>query len=626
MNKTLLVLALAAIISGCGSSDDSSQPPAVDPNPPGDVDPTPPDSDDGDDNDDNDNDDGNGGDNGGDNDNGSGDEGDDDSSEDHIAPYDLTKFQPILSNSDLQMSDPEGAESNKESIIKDGNFHGYFDDYFYAEQSSQNLVFKMSNYLMRSEVRELENFDVDAEGIKRTLYAEVSLPNIEQAMSNSSSSRDQVTFLQIHNKGTASDGTGYIPHPLLRVVYETERDGNYGHYWAVIKNNAVDCKGDAAIPDDARCDDAYDHIDLGEANTDQFTEFQLAIQSSRLSIRVNGIEKADLDIDYWAHLLSYFKAGVYNQFENGESEAHFKSLKVIEQQVDTDTETTYQWNIDEWKITIPASKDDWYGEGGSSAAELFPARCGYSDRDELANDEDIYHADQDMTYFSVENGRMHFRADMGYGSTTENSSYIRSELRELYMSDEDTTCSSSNEDSSWYLDDDRTGASTHTLKALLRVEEHPDLSQPKVILGQIHGWKISQALVKLLWEGDNRPVRVILNDDYETNNSSCGHCEPFSVDLGTYKTGEEWGYTIRANQEGIYLATYDADGGNLKSHTIPWGEEYVDNDGDKVVLSADWASPDIAFYFKAGIYPQFSPNYSGEIFDVSFSYLDIDHY
>ncbi|PMM79676.1 lyase [Vibrio breoganii] len=584
MNKSILALMLATALTGCGGRDSSGNNNNPNDSDPGTSEPVEP--------------------------------------GDPIAPYSITKYQDILSNSDLQQSDPYGSASNKESVVTNGNFYGYYDEYFYAQENTQYLVFKMSNYSMRNEVRERDNFDINVEDEKRTLLAEVKLPGIEDAMSDSSSSRDQVTFLQIHNKGTSSDGTGYIPHPLLRVVYELERDGKYGHYWAVVKNNAVDCKGDGSDPDSAECQNAYDRYDLGEADTDAFTKFELIVQENNLSIEVNDIVKADLNIAYWEHLLSYFKAGVYNQFENGESEAHFRALKVLT----GDSNTAYDWDIDSWKLTIPASKDDWYGSGGDSAAEITPDRCDYSDKDTLANDEEVYDYDNNIAYFSVEDGRMHFRADMGYGSSTANSNYIRSELRELFISNNNPDCSTSDEDTSWYLDDSRTGDSTHTLNATLKVEQHPNISQPKVVLGQIHGWKINQALVKLLWEGDSRPVRVILNDDYEINNQDCGHCEPFSVELGTYAAGEEWSYTIRADEDGIYLATYDTDGKNRVAHSIPWGQNYTDNDGDTVVLSSDWASPDIAFYFKAGIYPQFKPEYPGQIFDVSFSSLNIDHY
>ena len=476
MNKSLIALTLAIFLNGCGGGGSSSDSDTGSPTDPGTGTPIEP--------------------------------------GDPIAPYSITKYQDILSNSDLQQSDPDGSASNKETVVRDGNFSGYLDDYFYAQENTQYLVFKMSNYSMRNEVRERDNFDINVEDEKRTLLAEVKLPNIEDAMSSSSSSRDEVTFLQIHNKGTSSDGTGYIPHPLLRVVYELERDGKYGHYWAVLKTNAVDCKGEGSDPDSAECQNAYDRIDLGEANTDAFTKFELIVQENNLSIEVNDIVKANLDISYWEHLLSYFKAGVYNQFENGESEAHFRALKVIT----SDSNTAYNWDIDSWKLTIPASKDDWYGSGGDSAAEITPDRCGYSDKDTLANDEVVYDNDQNIAYFNVEDGRMHFRADMGYGSSTANSSYIRSELRELYVSTSNPDCSTSDEDTSWYLDDKRTGATIHTLNATLKIEDYPNISQPKVVLGQIHGWKINQALVKLLWEGNSKPVRVILNDDYEINN------------------------------------------------------------------------------------------------------------
>lgn len=180
------------------------------------------------------------------------------------------------------------------------------------------------------------------------------------------------------------------------------------------------------------------------------------------------------------------------------------------------------------------------------------------------------------------------------------------------------------------MNDTRTNKTNHQLTATLRVEDYPNINNqdPKVVLGQIHGWKINQALVKLLWEGESKPVRVILNSDFERNNQDCDHCDPFSVELGTYSASEEWRYTIRANQNGVYLATHDLDGTNTVSHLIPWGQDYTDKDGDTVSLTSDWTSTDIAFYFKAGIYPQFKPDsdYAGEVFDVSFSSLRAEHY
>ena len=543
--------------------------------------------------------------------------------EEAVAPYNIVKYQGILSNSDLQVSDPDGSEGNKNSEVKDGDFDGYKSEYFYADKDTENLIFTMSNYKMRSEVREKENFDVNETNIKRTLYAEVKLPGIDLAMSSSPADHDEVTFLQIHNKGTDDSGSGYIPHPLLRVVWEQERNSLTGHYWAVVKNNAIDC---SKASDSSTCyATSYDRYDLGEADFNNFTKFELSVFENTLAIKVNGNLMVSEDIQYWEHLLSYFKAGIYNQFENGEGVAHFQEL----QHSKTSLDNSSSWDISQWKLTIPASKDSWYGEGGNSAAALEPVRCN-SSKDELTNDSDVYDNNINLSYFNVENGRMHFRTDMGYGTTTANSNYIRSEFRELYVSNNSPDCSTSDTDTSWYLVDNRTNTTEHELTAQLKIEEYPNITgqDPKVVLGQIHGWKINQALVKLLWEGGNKPIRVILNSDFERNNADCDHCEPFSVTLGTYSANEEWRYTIRANEEGVYLATHDADGSNTKSHHILWGEDYTDKDGDIVSLTSDWAASDVAFYFKGGIYPQFKPssNYQGELFDVSFISLMTKHY
>ncbi|MDF5570636.1 polysaccharide lyase family 7 protein, partial [Vibrio parahaemolyticus] len=297
---------------------------------------------------------------------------------------------------------------------------------------------------------------------------------------------------------------------------------------------------------------SYDRYDLGKADLNAFTRFEVKIGENTLTIKVNDEQKVNVDVSYWQHLLSYFKAGVYNQFENGEAKVQFKQLGLTK----TDHTDSIAWNIDDWKLTIPASKNDWYGFGGDSAAELEPERCN-SSKDPLSNEESVYQRDIDLSYFNVIDGSMHFRADMGYGTSTANSSYIRSELRELYISTNSPDCSTSDEETSWYIEDSRTGATSHTLNATLRINEYPkiDGQLPKVVVGQIHGWKISQALVKLLWEGDNKPVRVILNDNYKLdNNKDCTDCNAFSVKLGTYAVNEDWQYTIRADKEGLFLA------------------------------------------------------------------------
>ncbi len=243
-----------------------------------------------------------------------------------VAPFSFTRYQNMLSNSSLQVSDPKGDTSNKTTMVKNGAFSGYWSPYFYAQKETGYLVFKMENYKMRSEVRELDNFSINETGVTRTLYAEVRLPEIDLVMANSPADHDEVTFLQIHNKGTDTDGTGYIPHPLLRIVWEQERNSITGHYWAVIKTNAFDCTQKENLP---YCGSSYTRYDLGAADLDNFTRFDVSIGSNTLAIKVNGDQKVAVDVSYWEPLLSYFKAGVYNQFENGEAEVQFKQLSLM---------------------------------------------------------------------------------------------------------------------------------------------------------------------------------------------------------------------------------------------------------------------------------------------------------
>ncbi len=545
------------------------------------------------------------------------------------APYSFTKYRAILEQSNLQVSDPSGVEGNKSDVVKNGQFHDYYSDYFFINQDNDNLVFEMSGYKMRSEIRVIENFDIAEAGKQRTLTAKIKPIDVVTSISGSNPDDDAVTYLQIHNKGEQQDGTGYIPHPLLRVVYEQERDGKTGHYWAILKTNNLDCSDTSPHYGSTACDNAYERIDLGEADTDDFTYFELTVKESELTITAGNtteMTKEVRDISYWNNLLSYFKAGVYNQFENGTATVEFASLNYAVSEADG-----YNWDLDQWKITIPASSNDWYGSGGSSAAELRPEHCGDSSNKTLTNDSHLWHSDADVSYFHVAYDRIYFGAHMAYGTTTSNTNYIRSELRELFNAKNLGTCSTSSAATSWSLADAATGTNTHRLTSTLRIEDYPTISgqDPKVVVGQVHGWEIKQALVKVVWEGENKPVRVILNKDFYKNNQSCSNCNwSYSVDMGTYAANQDWTYVIELNSEGVLLETQYADGSNPVSHLLKWGESYNNTNDGAVTLTDKWTDSDVAFYFKAGIYPQFKadPSYNDEYFEVSFGEIKINHF
>ena len=91
-------------------------------------------------------------------------------------------------------------------------------------------------------------------------------------------------------------------------------------------------------------------------------------------------------------------------------------------QTDLTTCTDCNWNLEQWKITLPVSGDDYYNDGRSSAAELIPQQC--NGKEYLTND-------THLPWFSREsvNGeeRLTFTVDLGgQVSTTANTKYALS--------------------------------------------------------------------------------------------------------------------------------------------------------------------------------------------------------
>ncbi len=245
-------------------------------------------------------------------------------------PAEYAKFHSILDASKLQISEPNAKPGSKGEMATDSNFTGIVNDNFYVDRGSEAFVFKMEGYKLRNELRVLENFKTDDYSKFYRLSADIMPINPQASISGSDPKRDEMTFLQVHNKGTFDDGlhgVGYIPHPLLRVVWEGERRGVNNHYWAVIKNNAVNCGKDSGNRETQDCKKAYKRYDLGPLNEERPTRFDIIVGDQTLYIKVDGDIVVRHPIGYWQDMLSYFKAGVYNQFENGQSEAHFYNLE-----------------------------------------------------------------------------------------------------------------------------------------------------------------------------------------------------------------------------------------------------------------------------------------------------------
>ncbi|MCV2401463.1 polysaccharide lyase family 7 protein [Marinomonas sp. C2222] len=221
------------------------------------------------------------------------------------APYSTSRYQSVLDDSKLQAP-------GSNTLIKQGDFAGAYNDYFYVPDSGNKwMTFEMTGYLARSELRQMDEWYSSDSSYTNKMIGEVEVINPEDG------EVDEITFMQIHD---VSGNSNAINKPLVRLVWERERDGIENHYWAVIKEDACkDCKN-------------YLKVDIGEHKDDP-VKFEIRVTDSKLTIKRDGATISGLnkyDIGYWDHLENYFKAGVYNQ-TSGTAKVQFKTLKYYTQ-------------------------------------------------------------------------------------------------------------------------------------------------------------------------------------------------------------------------------------------------------------------------------------------------------
>lgn len=252
-----------------------------------------------------------------------------------VAPAEYSQFTPILSKSKLQISTANGVIGNKREVATDSNFTGIIYDGFYVNKDSQALVFTMSGNKLRSELRIKKNFRTDLPDTFYHLKATLEPVNPMESVKNSDFLQNEITYLQVHNNGFSQDAKGRLPHPLLRIVWKKDKNGILNHYWAIIKNNTLICKGEEGISnkDKPECQgkNEYTSYDLGELKDKGTSDFEIIVGKQTLLINVDGETKVTHDIAYWKDVLSFFKAGVYNQFSKGTSQVNFYKLEYFEE-------------------------------------------------------------------------------------------------------------------------------------------------------------------------------------------------------------------------------------------------------------------------------------------------------
>ena len=216
------------------------------------------------------------------------------------APYDQTKYHPVLNDSKLQAPDSS-------TLINQGEFEGQYNQYFYVPDSGNLwMTFEVTGDHARSELRQITTWYTSEpttinKMIGNTLIVDPQLGSV-----------DEITFMQVHD---VTDNGNAINKPLVRLVWMREYQGVEDHYWAVIKADACES-----------CDN-YDKIDLGEYR-DSAVKFEIRLGNNELSIKRDDVTHSEIngyDVSYWGELESYFKAGVYNQ-TSGTGVVQFESL------------------------------------------------------------------------------------------------------------------------------------------------------------------------------------------------------------------------------------------------------------------------------------------------------------
>jgi len=548
-------------------------------------------------------------------------------------PYDYARYQDALDNANLQVSDnPDSAGSSKSDVVDAGEYDSYESEHFYIDTTSGNLTFEMSNDKNRAELRFSENF-LSNEVDKQYILSAELLPINPQASVANSSDGQEITLLQVHNKGTsAKTDDSVLSHPLLRVVWDGENrtddvtGASYNDaYWAIIKTNAYECSNEDGDNYNNNCPDSYDYRYLGGFSEGEFTRFDIIIAESELIINVNDTEKVAHDIYYWSELYSYFKAGVYNQYEDGNSVVEFKSITFSDSMsslpmadLDASVAPSENFELIDWYLSVP-SDDDNNGKADS-----------IKEKDLIKDYEDEY-------FYTAADGGMVFKTYIGGAKTSTGTDYTRTELREMLRRN-DTSIDTSydiDEDingngrlNNWAFssiadnDKDEFGGIDGTLTATLAVnhvttsgdEDHVG----RVIVGQIHAKDNEPArLYYRLLPGHNKGSIYLAHEPadgfgdeqwYELIGSrSDNAAEP----VDGIALDEKFSYTIEVV-------------GNMLIVTIK-REGYADVVQDVNMINSGYDNSDNYMYYKAGVYNQNKSGDDNDYVQATFYYLTNTH-
>lgn len=546
-------------------------------------------------------------------------------------PYDYSRYQDALDNANLQQNNPPG--TTKQEVVSAGDYENFENEYFYIDENSGWLTFAMSGDGNRSELRFVENFHSNLTDTQYSLKANVLPINPATSVENSGDGQE-ITLLQVHNKGEngISDDT-VLSHPLLRIVWDgenrTDDTTNETHdnaYWAIIKTNALECKNEDNPAYSANCGDSYDFYYLGDFDDNNATEFEISLYDQQLIINIDNHQKANIDISYWSHLYSYFKAGVYNQYENGNSIIQFETLTYSETDpnasvtdlplADLDPSVAPSENFDllTWYLGLPIDEDGNLS-GDSDSIKEVELDAGYT---------------HDDYFYTASDGGMVFIAPIEGAKTSANTKYTRTELREMLRRGDTSISTQGVNENNWVFSSAPTseqndaGGVDGILEATLAVNAVTttgDSNQVgRVIIGQIHA--NSDEPIRLYYRllpGHNKGSVYFA---HEPNEDESSDSEVYIDVIGNKSSTSEPSDGIELNEKFFYQIQVL---GNDLTLTLKR------DDKDDIIKQLDMSSSgyDVTgqyMYFKAGVYNQNDSGDASDFVQATFYYLDNQHY
>ena len=546
-------------------------------------------------------------------------------------PYDYDRYKNALDNANLQqndLTDCTGDDINdycsKSDVVDAGEYAGYESEYFYINEATGNLTFEMEGDSNRTELRFEENFLTDLTDTQYALSAEVMPINPVDSVSASTDGQE-MTLLQVHNKGTSGDtDDSVLSHPLMRIVWDGESrkddftgESATGAYWAIIKTNAYECSNTDGTNYLEDCPDSYDNHYLGEFTEGEFTKFEIIVRNSELIVEVNDIETVNENIDYWSELYSYFKAGVYNQYESGNSVVEFKTVTYSETAYSEEDEVTpgegeldpyaapaENFDLSYWNLSVPI--DNGEGDGYEKATTVTV--------EELNDDYQL----TDYFWTDELDGGMVFKDYIAGARTSEGTSYTRTELREMLRGTNDDIDTQGINGNNWVFSSvpeelqKRAGGVDGKMTATVAVNYVTTTGYAsnvgRVIIGQIHA--ASDEPIRLYYRKlpDNTKGSI-----YFAHEPSNGNDEQWYEMIGEKSSsaddpedgielGEQFSYEIIVEGD-LMTVNILRDGKDTVTQEVDMSESgyndgYYDKDGDGADETEDY------MYFKAGVYNQ----------------------